>query len=118
MAGEKIEVIKGGVVVIRPVATKKAAAGDFAYFGKVPGFWLHDVKKNDAGDLCIHAPIVSIPNNGKAHKAGAIFIWGPDGIDYSPKATNLQNKSPAHTNIVYRNASAKDARVFVVWGLY
>ena len=122
MAGEKIEVIKGPVVTIRAVAKAKAEAGDYAYIGRTPGFWLHDTAKGETGDLCISAPIVDIPNgptkNPKKHAAGDVFLGVVDGIDYAPKTAALQTKTPAHTHIVYRAVKGTDARVLVVWGLY
>ena len=118
MAGEKIEVVRGPIVTIRPVAAVAGAAGDYVYVERTPGFWLHDVAKGETGDLCIHAPIASIPNNGAKHKAGAVFLGEQKGLNYEPNKPTLQNKTPAHTSIVYQDVGSKAKRVLVVWGLH
>ena len=118
MAGEKITVIQGPTVKIRAVAAVAGAAGDYVYVERTPGFWLHDIEKGATGDLCVHAPIASIPNNGEKHKAGEVFLGEPKGINYGPNKPALQNKTPAHTNIVYQAVGSKAGRVLVVWGLY
>ena len=127
MAGEDIKIISGKPICIRVKAPADATKGDYLHvagqgsggtaFDGVPGFWLHDVKKDEVGDLCISCDIVEIPNNSKKHVAGSIINGTPTGLDYE-FAQGDYRRSPHATAIVYEETLRSADRILVVWGLF
>ena len=126
MAGEKITIVSGRPTSIRVKAPADAEAGDYHYqggrgsgnssFGGVPGFWLHDVKKDEVGDMCIACHIVDMPSNNMAHDAGDIFIGKAAGIEYD-FAQNDFRRTP-YTIVVYEDTPRAASRILVVWGTF
>lgn len=116
MAGEKIAILRGPVRTIRPTAKADAAAGDTGICGLAAGFWLHDVKKDAVGEFCIGAGLVSIPNDAKAHKAGALVDVTAAGIEFVTQAGKAVKDAPTPIGVVFTDAKRTDDRVLVVWG--
>ena len=118
MAGEKITILRGPVRTIRPTAKADAAAGDAGVCVLAAGFWLHDVKKDAAGEFCIGAGLVSIPNDAKAHRAGTLVDVTETGLEFLD-ASNLSKAvkgAPLPIGVVFHDAKRTDDRVLVVWG--
>ena len=137
MAGEKITIVSGAPISIRVTAAADAAEGDYIYlhrvgsgntaYGGTAGFWLHDTKKDEVGDVCIYAPIVEIPNtagnNGQpgAVKAGQVHTGDEDGIVFAGGVgarRTLYRNSTYTVAIIYEDAPATSDRIKVVWGLH
>ena len=116
MAGEKIAILRGPVRTIRPTAKADAAAGDIGICGLAAGFWLHDVKKDAAGEFCIEAGLVSIPNDSKVHKAGELVDVEPDGIKFVTGQSGAVRGAPLPIGVVFADAKRTDDRLLVVWG--
>ena len=127
MAGEKITVIAGKPVSVRATAGADVAEGDFVMLSRVgtgtnewggtAGFWLHDVKKDEVGDVCIFCEVVEIPSDGKEHTAGKVLIAQKAGIGYD--TTRPQYRASTYNAvIVYEDIAANSTRMRVVWGLH
>ena len=116
MAGEKIAILRGPVRTIRPTAKADAAAGDVGICGLAAGFWLHDVKQNAVGEFCIGATLVSIPNDAKAKKAGALVDVTATGIEFVTTEKGATKGAPLPVGVVFADAKRTDDRVLVVWG--
>ena len=139
MAGEKIKVLAGKPINIRATAVADVSEGDYVMlarqgrnnnqFGGTAGFWLHDTKKDEVGDVCISVAVAEIPNtageNGVAAalKAGEVFTAGYDGIEFG-EGLSTSNKRTLYRNstytaaIIYEDTPATSDRVKVVWGLH
>ena len=129
MAGEKITVIAGKPISVRATAGADVAEGDFVMlersgsganeWGGTAGFWLHDVKKDEVGDVCIFCEVVEIPadTNSNAYSAGKVFTAQKSGIEYGTTRTQYR-ASTYNAVIVYEDTPANATRMKVVWGLH
>ena len=126
MAGENIKILAGKPVNLRATASADAGEGDYVMlsrngsgtneWGGTAGFWLHDVKKDEVGDVCVYCEIVEIPADAEARPAGQILICQKAGIQYDTTRTQFRN-STANTIIVYEDTPASATRMKVIWGL-
>lgn len=120
MAGEKITILRGPVRTIRPTAKADAAAGDAGQCSLASGFWLHDVKKDAVGELCIEAGLVSFPSGNKVRKAGTLVSVrdnkGTLEIEFHTSGANVDRSAPGAIGVVFADAKRTDDRVLVVWG--
>ena len=126
MAGENIKILAGKPVNLRATASADAGEGDYVMlerrgadaneWGGTAGFWLHDVKKDEVGDVCVYCEIVEIPADSAAHGAGQVLLCQEAGIEYTPTRPLYRN-STANTIIVYEDTPASATRMKVVWGL-
>ena len=129
MAGEGLRVVNGRPITIRAVATADAAEGDVFVSGKkngaTAGFWLHDVKMGEEGDLCIDAAVVEGNNPGMAARvAGEPLVAVVRNSDTPPFPTTYQfnvgisidRGTPGVIAKVYRRVPARTARFLMVWG--
>ena len=127
MAGEKITVIAGKPISVRATAGADVAQGDFIMlersgsgnneWGGTAGFWLHDVKKDDVGDVCIFCEVAEIPSDSKAYSAGKVLIAQQAGIGYDTTRTQYR-ASTYNCVIIYEDVAANATRMKVVWGLH
>ena len=127
MAGEKIKVLAGKPVKIRVTAAADAAEGDYVTsgrrqqnnqdYGGVAGFWLHDVKKDEVGDVCVYCEVAEMPNNNRAHVAGQVLVANTDNIDYATERADIRNNT-YNAVIVYENTPRSATRLKVIWGLH
>ena len=130
MAGEGLRVVNGRPITIRAVATADAAEGDVFVSGKkngaTAGFWLHDVKMGEEGDLCIDAAVVEGDNPGmaSARVAGEPLVAAIKNSDTPPFPTtyafgsgaSIDRGTPGVIAKVYRSVPARTARFLMVWG--
>jgi len=116
MANEKIRVVRGPVVTIRPTAIEAAKAGDLYRGGRATGFWLHDTAKGEVGDVCIAARLVSVPMKKGTYVAGDVALGGR-ALIWKPTLQQLRGDSPGVVAVLYRDVVlTRSGRALAVWG--
>ena len=152
MAGENIKVLAGEPISVRATARFDASEGDYIMLERRPesltstfgtpfhspineinlhggtaGFWLHDTKMGEVGDVCVFAPVAEIPNTlnsgggPRPVKAGEVYTAGLSGINESSiiSRNRLYYRNSTYTVvIIYEDTPDTSDRVKVVWGLH